>query len=172
MELTRAFYIATTEVSNRQFRRFRSEHRSGRFGSASLETDHHSVVRVGWQDAAAYCNWLSQRESLPPAYVQRGGKLVPVQPMTTGYRLPSEAEWARAARFPAGERLKYPWGPALPIAAGSGNFADAAARGVVQGALADYDDGYPGTAPVDAFPPNALGLYNLGGNVAEWVHDV
>jgi len=172
VELVRPFYIATREVSNRQFRRFQKEHLSGRYGSLSLETDHHPVVRVSWQEAAAYCNWLSERESLPPAYVERGGALVAAQPMTTGYRLPTEAEWARVARFASGpEPLRYPWGDQLPIPADAGNFADSSGRGVVPGAMSDYDDGHPGTAPVDSYAPNALGLYNLGGNVAEWVND-
>jgi formylglycine-generating enzyme required for sulfatase activity len=172
VELRRPFYVATREVSNRQFRRFQKDHLSGRFGSIALETDHHPVVRVSWREAAAYCNWLSELESLPPAYAERGGELVPVEPMTTGYRLPTEAEWARVARFATGsEPLKYPWGPSLPIPAEAGNFADASAQGVVPGAMSDYDDGHPGTAPVDAYAPNALGLHNLGGNVAEWVHD-
>jgi formylglycine-generating enzyme required for sulfatase activity len=172
VELVRPFYVATREVSNRQFRRFRSDHLSGRFGSLSLETDHHPVVRVSWQQAAAYCNWLSERESLPPAYVARSGVLVAAQPMTTGYRLPSEAEWARVARFATGPApLKYPWGAELPIPVAAGNFADASGQGVVPGALSDYDDGHPGTAPVGSFAPNGLGLHDLGGNAAEWVHD-
>jgi formylglycine-generating enzyme required for sulfatase activity len=138
----------------------------------NLEIDHHPVVRVTWADAARYCNWLNQKESLPPAYQSRGGKLVAVVPPTVGYRLPTEAEWVRVARYPAGEAgRKYPWGDSLPVAANSGNYADASARGLVPTTLPQYDDSYPATAPAEGFAPNPLGFFNLGGNVAEWMHD-
>ena len=147
-------------------------HRSGRVAGLNLEIDHHPVVRVTWADAARYCNWLNQKESLPPAYESRGGKLVAVVPPTVGYRLPTEAEWVRVARYPAGEAgRKYPWGDSLPVAANSGNYADASARGLVPATLPHYDDSYPATAPAEGFAPNPLGFFNLGGNVAEWMHD-
>ena len=173
VELTRPFYVGTQEVSNRQFRRFDRQHLSGAVEGQSLETDHHPVVRVTWAEAAAYCNWLSKKESLPAAYVTRGGKLGGATPMTKGFRLPTEAEWAFVARFEAGDEKprKYPWGPALPVAAGSGNYADLSAQIVLPGIIRDYKDDYVTTAPVDAFQPNGFGLFNMGGNVAEWVHD-
>lgn len=173
VELVRPFYLSTAEVTNRQFRRFRTEHLSGRIGAASLETDHHPVVQVSWHDAAAYCNWLSERESLPAAYAARDGKLAPVSPPTTGYRLPTEAEWEWAARY-AGRAApsKYAWGDSLPVPPGSGNYADSSAYGVLPGVLDGYDDGYPGTSPAESFVANAVGLFGLGGNVAEWVQDL
>jgi formylglycine-generating enzyme required for sulfatase activity len=170
--LARPFYVATREVSNREFKRFEASHSSGRVGAESLDLDDQPVVRVGWPQAAAYCNWLSQREGLPAAYVDRGGRLAPVVPMTTGYRLPTEAEWERVARYPqGGPALRYPWGPALPVPPGAGNYADQRAKGLVAQVLDGYDDGHPATAPVQSPPANALGFLNLGGNVAEWAHD-
>lgn len=173
IQLTRRYYLATHEVSNRQFRRFRSSHLSGDISGRSLEVDSHPVVNVSWQDAAAYCNWLSEKEGLPPAYVRRDGVLVTVRPHTTGFRLPTEAEWAWAARFSAGgSSTRYPWGDALPVAEGSGNYADASAAAIVPNAVRDLSDGFATTAPVDEYPPNARGLVSLGGNAAEWTHDL
>jgi formylglycine-generating enzyme required for sulfatase activity len=172
VQLVRPFYVATTEVSNAQFHRFAAAHSSGQAGGQSLDIENYPVVRVTWEEAAAYCNWLSGKEGLPPAYVTRGGHLAPAVPLPTGYRLPTEAEWARVARYPDGRGpLRYPWGEDLPVPPKAGNYADRSAAEILQRTLPDYDDGYPATAPVDGFPPNALGLFGLGGNVAEWVHD-
>jgi formylglycine-generating enzyme required for sulfatase activity len=101
------------------------------------------------------------------------GTLVGVRPIGTGYRLPLEAEWIWAARYQGGKgNLKYSWGGALPVPPGSGNYADRSAAGLLSRYLPGYEDSFPITAPVDSFQPNPLGLYNLGGNAAEWMHDV
>ena len=55
---------------------------------------------------------------------------------------------------------------------GAGNYADAKARGLVAQVLEGYDDGVAATAPVQSMGPNALGFLHLGGNVAEWTHDL
>jgi formylglycine-generating enzyme required for sulfatase activity len=171
VEITRPFYIGAREVTNREFREFRAGHRSGAVAGHNLEVDDHPVVRMSWEDAAAYCNWLSERESLAPAYVASGGSYVLASPPTTGYRLPTEAEWELSARYAAGTAMKYPWGDSLPVPAGAGNFADASAEGMVAATIPDFDDSFVATAPAKSFAPNALGLYHLGGNVAEWVSD-
>ncbi len=171
VRLERLFYMGLHEVTNEQFRRFRPEHSSGIVGDETLDNDEQPVVRVSFDDAAAFCNWLSERDGLEPAYrrTREGYRLV--EPITQGYRLPTEAEWAWVARFAGGRKLKYPWGESMPPPPDAGNFADQSAAGLVSGVLPDYDDGRPATALVGAFEPNALGFYDFGGNVSEWTGD-
>ncbi len=172
VRLTRAFYLGTTEVSNAQYRRYAAAHSSGIIRRSTLDNDRQPAARVSWEDAVRYCNWLSKQDGLTPAYERRDEGFALVRPYTTGYRLPSEAEWAWAARYAGGKNpLRYPWGAAFPPPAGAGNFADTSAEGIAGQVLDGYTDGHPAASPVGSFKPNALGLFDLGGNVAEWVHD-
>ena len=170
--ITRPFLISVHEVTNREFAEFRANHDSGANQHVSLAADNNPVANVTWEDAIQYCNWLSQREGRTPSYKYQFGKWVAVYPLTDGYRLPTEAEWALAIRY-AGQAAarKFPWGVQWPPPKESGNFADRSAIELVPSILPAYDDGYPSTAPVGTFKPNALGIYDGGGNVAEWVND-
>ena len=130
------------------------------------------VANVTWYDAVQYCNWLSAREGLTPAYIEKFGEWVSVRPTPNGYRLPSEAEWAWAIRYEGSATAqKYEWGAKMPPKRNSGNYADKAALGFVPTILPRYDDGFASTAPVGKFAPNAIGIHDGSGNVAEWVND-
>ena len=167
--LTRHFYLSTTEVTNAQFRAFLGSHVSGVTGRQTLDNEQQPVVRVSWLQAVRYCNWLSAQQGLTPAYTHEGELITPVG---TGYRLPSEAEWAWAARHALQPTpLRYPWGAAMPPPPGSGNFADERAKALVNDWMAGYDDGYAASAPVGRYAVSRVGLFDMGGNVSEWMHD-
>jgi formylglycine-generating enzyme required for sulfatase activity len=170
--LQRPFYMGEREVTNKAFKDFLAGHSSGAFKGQRLSPDEHPVVRVTWEQAALFCNWLSAKASLPAAYVKKGGRLVATEPIGTGYRLPTEAEWEYCARFTKNKTdLKYPWGNQFPPTAASGNYADTSTQKLLPIYIENYTDGYPVTAPAATFKANDLGLYDLGGNVAEWCHD-
>lgn len=172
VRLKRAFYLGAREVSNGEFRRFLANHHAPAVPAGTLDDDSQPVVDVDWQRAALYCNWLSRRDGLPPFYQIKYGEVLGVNPAATGYRLPTEAEWEWAARArPDGSAARFAWGDAYPPTRVGGNLADEAAQGVVKTVLRGLRDGFALSAPVGSFAANARGLYDLDGNVAEWVHD-
>ncbi|MCY3989352.1 MAG: formylglycine-generating enzyme family protein [Gammaproteobacteria bacterium] len=112
----------------------------------------HPVACVSWLDARAYVDWLAEMSGQP-------------------YRLPTEAEWEYAAR--AGAVGSFTWGEDPEAACAYANVYDASADPVHDFGwqAAECDDGYPTLAPVGRFRPNAFGLYDVAGNVWEWVED-
>lgn len=176
--LVRPFYMGEREVTNAQFRKFKESHNSGSIGNQSLDLDKQPVVRVTWDDAAEFCNWLSAQEGLPPAYAASApgeegtSSFTLITPVTNGYRLPTEAEWEFVARAAgAGKPLRYPWGQDLPVVSGSANWAGSEATGLLGSALEGHRDEFPAAAAPALFPPNAMGFYDFAGNVSEWVND-
>jgi formylglycine-generating enzyme required for sulfatase activity len=164
VRITRPFYIGTTEVTRGQFRQFveaadyRTEaERNGSNGTwrnpGFEQTDEHPAVHVSWNDAVAFCRWLSHKEG-------------------ETYRLPTEAEWEYACR--AGTTTRYSSGEALDGLAAVGNIADETfrrgQRSSGQGAIT-ASDGFVHTAPVGRYSPNAWGLFDMHGNVCEWCSD-
>jgi formylglycine-generating enzyme required for sulfatase activity len=171
-KLEKHFYVSKHEVTNKQFRQFKPSHNSGNYKRRSLDSGKHPVANVTWQDAAKYCNWLSLKEGLDPFYTTKSGFIAGINPEANGYRLPTEHEWAWLARNKGGEVLVYPWeDPAQLGGDPIGNFADVSAVDFIAFTLPEYDDGYKASAPVGKYPANHRGLYDLEGNVAEWVND-
>ena len=172
VRLKRPFYIQRREVTNAQFRQFEASHKSGQIEGNSLNRENQPAVRLSWQQAASFCNWLSRREGLTPFYREQQGIVVGFEPAALGYRLPTEAEWAWVARV-QGETLKrFTWGEDFPPKTVQENLADNSSAYVTGRILNGYEDGYVVSAPVGTFPANHRGVFDLGGNVSEWIHDV
>src|SRR5947209_6990575 len=170
--LQRPFYIGVLPVTNGDFRRFRAEHASGYIDRQSIDLDGQPVTQVSWEAAAEFCNWLSHQDGLPPAYERSGTGLALAQPVTRGYRLPTEAEWEYAARYgPSGQSYRFAWGDSPPVPLGVGNLAGGETGSSLPATLPGYRDDYPVVAPVGKFHPTALGLHDMSGNVSQWVND-
>ena len=146
-----AFYIDRYEVTIGQYNRFlrATGHRPLSYSKYS-PTDQHPVVGVSWHDAMAYAKWA-------------------------GKRLPTEAEWEKAARGGLVGK-EHPWGNAA-LDGTQCNFADKNLSNVWDEkwgnnhADKNIDDGYAYTAPVGSYPANGYGLYDMAGNAAEWCFD-
>jgi len=172
VELKRPFYIATSEISNAQFTAFLATHNSSKYKDNDLTAANLPVVNVTWEDTARYCNWLSEKDGLEKAYHEVNGSFKLRQPVPTGYRLPTESEWEWVARIDKnGKTKRYNWGNTFPPSKVSGNYADQSASALVDNVIQNYNDGYITAAPINSFPSNHHGIFDLGGNVAEWCYD-
>lgn len=172
VELQRPFYIGTTEITNAQFAVFRATHSSGAYKGNGLSGANLPVTNVSWEDAARYCNWLSEKDGLEKVYQEQNGELIALHPIPAGYRLPTESEWEWVARVQNnGSTQRYAWGNTFPPIQVTGNYADKSAAGILDIVIDGYDDGFATAAPISSFSANHLGIFDLGGNVAEWCHD-
>lgn len=164
--LTEPFFLGLYEVTQGEFTRVMDFNPSTVKGSGRLP-----VETITWFDAVTFCNQLSKLDGLEPAYViseieMEGphvtNAVVRWISSSPGYRLPTEAEWEFACR--AGTRTPFSFGHT--VTTDRANFDG----------LTPYNGEAKGpfrkrTLEVDAFPPNAFGLYQMSGNVFEWVWD-
>jgi formylglycine-generating enzyme required for sulfatase activity len=157
------FWMGKFEVTNAQYRKFRAGHDSRSVEGHSFNGDDQPVVMVSWEEAKAFCDYLSKES----------GKT---------FTLPTEARWEYACR--AGTKTERYWGD---DDASMGQYANTADRtfeaafrttlmpqikeAVGDFRIAETTDGYAATAPAGKFRPNAYGLHDMVGNVQEWCSD-
>ncbi|QDU29168.1 Serine/threonine-protein kinase pkn1 [Anatilimnocola aggregata] len=178
VRITRPFYLGQHEVTVGQFRKFvtetgyrttlEREEKPG-FGfdaelgaieilpkftwkNTGFGTDEHPVVNLSWDDAQAFCKWLSEKEKQT-------------------YQLPTEAQWEYACR--AGTKTRYSTGESEESLLGFANLSDAAFQAKYANATwsGEWNDGHAFSAPVGSLKPNAWGLYDMHGNAWEWCSD-
>ncbi|HMK55608.1 MAG TPA: formylglycine-generating enzyme family protein [Dissulfurispiraceae bacterium] len=146
------FYIEKYEVTNAQFRKYRSGHNSGSYEGMTLNNDNQPAVFVSWEGATAYAKWLSENT---------GQK----------FRLPTEAEWEYACR--AGTKSSRFWGNNPDEACEYANVADLTAKKHwPRWTTFACNDKHAVSAPVGSYKPNSLGIYDMLGNVWEWTEDI
>ena len=167
INLSKSFYASIFEITNSQYGKFKPSLRK------SLGADNAPVISIDWNEAASFCNWLSKNEGLQAFYKIENKRVIGFNKNTDGYRLLSEAEWEWLSRK-AGKAKQtiFSWGDEISIPHNTANISDESAKGKMNFYVPSYNDGYVGTAPVGSFNKEPSGLYDIAGNVSEWVHDV
>jgi formylglycine-generating enzyme required for sulfatase activity len=162
VDFLRHFYFSETEISEEQFSKY----------SGVPSTSKLPVTGISWDEAAKFCNYLSQKQGFDPFYIISNDRVTGWNSGSIGYRLPTEAEWEYVASKYAKRRQRiFAWGDDYEIPeANFGNIADKAAEGKAKRYIADRSDGHAELAPI-GFSEQVKGISDMSGNASEWVHD-
>ncbi len=177
------FYLQETETTKAQWDEVRTWGLSNGYtdlAAGAGKAASHPVNEVSWWDAVKWCNARSEKEGLTPVYTVSGavlktGTSVPtVNWSANGYRLPTEAEWEKAARGGVSGK-RFPWGTDTISHAQANYFgsnSNAYDQSPINNFHPSYNDGVrPYTSPIGSFAANGFGLYSMSGNVWEWCWD-
>ena len=183
------FYMQQTETTKAQWDEVRTWALNNGYTDLSTgegKASDHPVQEVSWWDVVKWCNARSEKDGLTPVYtvseaVMRTGETGDPAPTpnwsANGYRLPTEAEWEKAARGGVSGK-RFPWGTDT-ISHAQANYFGNSSYAYDESPITSYHPSYtsdylgggPYTSPVGSFGANGYGLYDMAGNVWEWCWD-